>query len=83
MYNYHWDQDTINPQTNLNVIVLADKGKDAENIHPFWYAHVIGIFHAMVHQAKVGGITAFEQMDFLWVWWYGYDTHVCSWFKAR
>ena len=48
MYNCHWDQDTINPWTNSNAIVLADEGEDAENIHPFWYARVIGIFHAMV-----------------------------------
>ena len=36
----------------------------------------------MVHWAGVGGATTFEQMDFLWVRWYGYDTHACLGFKA-
>jgi hypothetical protein len=53
-------------------------------MHPYWYARVIGIFHAMVRRVGIGGTTGtFEQMDFLWVRWYGYDTHARSGFKAR
>jgi hypothetical protein len=82
-YDCRRDQDTINPQTHSDVMVLADED-EAENKHPYWYARVIGIFHAMVRQAAgVGGTTTFEQMDFLWVRWYGYDTHARSGFKAR
>lgn len=62
-------------------MVLADEGESAENPHPYWYARVIGIFHIMVR--RVGGAAAFEKMDFLWVRWYGYDTHARSGFKAR
>ena len=82
-YDCRQDQDTINPRTHSDVIVLADKDEDAENMHFYWYARVIGIFHAMVGQAGAEGTTAFEQMDFLWVRWYGYDTHARSGFKAH
>jgi hypothetical protein len=79
-YDCHRDEDTINPRTHSDVMVLADEDEDAENIHPYWYARVIEIFHAMVCQ--VGDTTSFEQIDFLWVQWYGYDPHARSGFKA-
>jgi hypothetical protein len=38
----------------------------------------------MVRRVGIGGTTGtFEQRDFLWVRWYGYDTHARSGFKAR
>jgi hypothetical protein len=49
-YNCHQDEDTINPRTHSDVMVLANEDKDAENIHSYWYARIIGIFHAMVCQ---------------------------------
>lgn len=82
-YDCRRDQDTINPRAHSDVIVLADEEEDADNMHPYWYARVIGIYHAMVRQAGVGGTTTFKQMDFLWVRWYGHDTHARSGFKAR
>lgn len=42
---------------------------------------MIGIFHAMVSQ--VGSGTAYKQIDFLWVRWYGLDINARSGFKAR
>ena len=80
-YDCRRDQDTINPRTRSDVMVLANEDEDSENTHPYWYARVIGIFHAMVR--RVGSATTFEQMDFLWVRWYGFDTHARSGFKAR
>jgi hypothetical protein len=62
-------------------MVLANHAEDPENSHPYWYAHIIGIFHAMV--SKVGSKTAYKQIDFLWVRWYGLDMHARSGFKAR
>ncbi|KAK0186024.1 hypothetical protein F5146DRAFT_1143603 [Armillaria mellea] len=44
-YNIHQDQDSINPQTHSNVIVLANNS-DPNDTHPYWYAHIIGLFHA-------------------------------------
>jgi hypothetical protein len=62
-------------------MVLANQDEENENQHPYWYARVIGIFHAMV--MHVGKGSAYEQMDFLWVRWYGLDTAARSGFKAR
>ena len=62
-------------------MVLVNQADDPENKHPYWYACVIGIFHAKVLQ--VGRGTAYEQFDFLWVRWYGLDMRSQSGFKAR
>ena len=42
-YNVRWDQDSLNPRTHGDIMVLS---RDDE--HPYWYAHIVGIFHAMV-----------------------------------
>lgn len=79
-YDCRRDQDVINPQRQSDIMVLADPD-DEENTHPYYYAHVIGIFHSMVRQMGTSNI--FKRMDFLWVRWYGFDTKVQSGFKAR
>ena len=82
-YDCRQDQDAINVGTHSDVMVLADQDKDPENKHPYWYARVIGIFHAMVQQVRLGSSTSHEHMDFLWVRWYGLDVRAQSGFKAR
>jgi tryptophan 2,3-dioxygenase len=62
-------------------MVLANQDEDPNNMHPYWYARVIGIFHALVQH--VGSSSTYEHMDFLWVRWYGLDVRVRSGFKAR
>ena len=62
-------QDSVNPRTHADVIVLAHEDDTA---HPFWYARVIGVFHAMVYHR--GHSSAPQRMDFLWVRWFGLDT---------
>ncbi|KIK80589.1 hypothetical protein PAXRUDRAFT_158265 [Paxillus rubicundulus Ve08.2h10] len=37
-YNLQREQDTINPLTQANIIVLSHED---ECSHPYWYAHVI------------------------------------------
>lgn len=79
-YDCRRDQDTINIGTHSDIMVLANPDEDPENSHPYWYARVIGIFHATVQQ--VGSSTSYENMDFLWVRWYGFDVQARSGFKA-
>ena len=62
-------------------MVLANQTEDPENRHPDWYARIIGIFHAMV--SRIGRGSAYEQIDFVWVRWYGLDMRARSGFKAR
>ena len=82
-YDCQRDQDAINVGTHSDVMVLADQDEDPKNKHPYWYAHVIGIFHAMVQQVRLRSSTSYEHMDFLWVRWYGLDVHAQSGFKAH
>ncbi len=41
---------------------------------PYWYARVIGIFHAMVASSHASiEEKSFRHMDFLWVQWFGVE----------
>ena len=79
-YDNRRDQDTINPKWQSDIMVLADK----DPTHPYWYARVIDIFHAMV-QLNSPEIWSweFQRMEFLWVQWYGIDDEVKSGFAAK
>ena len=45
-YNLRRAQDSINPRTHGDVMVLSDED-DPENTHPYWYARIISIFHGL------------------------------------
>ncbi|KAF9472523.1 hypothetical protein BDN70DRAFT_818521, partial [Pholiota conissans] len=45
-YGLRCCQDSLNPQTHADIMILSHK--DEENIYPYWYARIIGIFHALV-----------------------------------
>ena len=69
MYDGWREQDSLNPRTHANVIVLAHEGPES---HPYWYARIIGIYHVLViHPSSVDPI----HMNFLWVQWYGSDSN--------
>lgn len=49
-------------------------GHEDDDTHPYWYARILGVFHAnVIHRG--GDAPSFEprQMDFLWVRWFGRD----------
>jgi hypothetical protein len=60
------EQDSLNPSRQANVMVLAPDDED----HPYWYARIIGVFHAIVSHCELSEPT---HMDFVWVRWYGLD----------
>ncbi|KAI9462002.1 hypothetical protein BJY52DRAFT_1116777, partial [Lactarius psammicola] len=78
-YDLRREQDSINPRTQPNIMVLHP---DGPNPHPYWYARIIGIFHVMVDHPNLSDGT---HMDFLWVRWYGSDIDQTyhSGFRAR
>ncbi|KAG2150800.1 hypothetical protein DEU56DRAFT_688426, partial [Suillus clintonianus] len=42
--------------------------------HPYWYARIIGVFHALIiHTGEHSKSSEPQQMDFLWVQWFGRD----------
>ena len=62
------EQDSLNPRTHANVMMLShDEDSDR---HPYWYARIIGLFHAVVrHPSSINPII----LDVAWVHWYGKD----------
>jgi hypothetical protein len=69
-YNVRRDQDSLNPRTHSDVMVLS--GDDTTQ--PYWYARIIGIFHAMVLQTGQRAESREpKKMEFLFVRWFGVD----------
>ncbi|THU97282.1 hypothetical protein K435DRAFT_857796 [Dendrothele bispora CBS 962.96] len=73
-YDMRRCQDCINPRTRADIMVLS-----SDDVHPYWYARVIGIYHAMVEYN--GGSP--QQIDFLFVRWFVLDTDYKFGWKAR
>jgi hypothetical protein len=71
-YDIQRDGDTINPRTYPDIMVKSpETGPEAQ---PYWYARVIGIFHAMVSSSHAGvEEKSLRHMDFLWVRWFGVE----------
>jgi hypothetical protein len=69
------DQDVINPWTDHCTVMVQSPVDDDPEAHPFWYARVLGIFHADVVYRAVsegGDVSMMSQwMEFLWVRWFG------------
>jgi len=78
LYDMRQEQDSLNPGQQANIMVLAPEGED----HPYWYARIIGVYHAIVSHPKLAEPT---HMNFLRVRWYGLDPDQCYSFgwKAR
>ncbi|KNZ81570.1 hypothetical protein J132_11389, partial [Termitomyces sp. J132] len=75
-YDNQRDQDTLNPQWQLDVMVVADN-----DVHPYWYFRIVKIFHALVQLNESG--QEFQRVEFLWGWWYGFDDDAKSGFAAK
>ena len=87
-YDTRRSQDTINPSTpHRNIMVLNGSYNDHRNSeasHPFYYAQVLGIYHANIVYTGLGMVDYQpRRMEFLWIRWYqhaelmqsGWDTH--------
>ena len=89
-YDMRRDQDSINPRTHADIMILAGdtSNEQASNSnshgHPYWYARVIGIFQATVKYTDPNSSkNGMYQMDFLFVRWFGDDPGHRSGFKAK
>ena len=79
-YDVRRDQDLIVPGDYIMVMSHED---DTEGRHPFWYALVLGIFHAEVAYTGTPPVPT-RRMDFLWVKWMGLKTgYAFGWAKRR
>ncbi len=69
-YDMRRDFDTINTKTHPFVMVPSPEIEPGA--HPFWYASVVGVFHAEVQHSGVQSHNfRFRHMEFLWVRWLG------------
>ena len=68
-YDVRQDRDTINLRTYPDIMVQSPKTRS--EAQPYWYAHVIGIFHAIMSSSHLDiKDRSLCQMDFLWVQWF-------------
>ncbi|KAJ3713281.1 hypothetical protein C8R42DRAFT_563993, partial [Lentinula raphanica] len=73
-YDVRRDQDTINPRTHPDVMVLSPE--DEEGAHPYWYARVLRIFRVQVISTHPRASTIHSgprEMEVLWVRWLGVE----------
>lgn len=71
-YDIQWDQDSMNPRTHCDVMVMSPENGD--KAHPYWYARVLGVFHARVlHTGPAVRNRSVQHIEFLWVRWFGLD----------
>lgn len=84
-YDGRRDQDSINPRTHADVMVL-NPGEDVseDQQHPYWYARVYGIFHVNVQYMGPGPMhRKIMKMHVLWVRWFGRDFSALGGFSTR
>ena len=66
------------------MVLSHEDPQDGSEGHPFWYACIIGIFHANVKHVGPGSTsTEPRRVDFLWVRWFGCDLSHASGWKAK
>lgn len=79
-YDVRRGEDIVHVGTSQCNIMVLNPLFSAENLnfqHPFWYARVIGIFHAnIIYIGKGNNIYQPRRMDFLWVRWYHFEKNV-------
>jgi hypothetical protein len=69
-YDMRRDFDTVNPKTHPFIMVPSPETE--MHAHPFWYAAVLGVYHADVqHVSNETRDFRFKRMEFLWVRWLG------------
>lgn len=58
-----------------DVKIGAKRGaKPTTKVHPFWYARVLGVFHAKVlHTDSNARNRSIQHVEFLWVRWFGIE----------
>jgi hypothetical protein len=72
-YDVRRDQDSMNPRNHCNIMVTSRE--TGPNAHPYWYARVLGIFHArVIHTGPAATNRSIQHVEFLWVRWFGTET---------
>ena len=71
-YDVRRDCDTINTTTHPYVMLRSPEA--GTNAHPYWYAQVLGIYHAGVSTTHPTALKhSAQHVEFLWVRWLGIE----------
>jgi hypothetical protein len=71
-YDIRRDRDTINPDNHQFAMVRSPE--DGPDVHPYWYAQVLGVYHAFVYTTHPDARDqSVKRMEFLWVRWLGLE----------
>jgi hypothetical protein len=70
-YDLQRQCDVINPHTHPDIMLRSPVNE--EGAEPYWYARVLGVYHADVwtENLDIPGAGNVMPMDFLWVRWFG------------
>ncbi|RPD82127.1 hypothetical protein L226DRAFT_541597 [Lentinus tigrinus ALCF2SS1-7] len=82
-YDMRRTQDSINPSTHSDVMMLASP--DDAAVHPYVYARVISVFHVKAYLSGEDGSpdTAERLLHILWVRWFELDSTAPGGFMTR
>ena len=81
-YDLQRDSDLINPRSHPDIMLRSPESEFEEGADTYWYARVIGIYHANVwvdsEQTDIPDARRVKRMDFLWVHWFGKEPKYIS-----
>ena len=61
---------------HADIMLLSGEDHDDSDCHPYWYAWVLGIYHAEVCHDHPSAVSSDVQvLEFLWVCWLGQDAN--------
>ena len=80
-YDLQRQCDTINPDTHPDIMLCSPVNE--EGAEPYWYARVLGVYHANVwaENSLIPGARNARCMSFLWVRWFGDEPGYRSGFR--
>ncbi|KAI0330872.1 hypothetical protein GY45DRAFT_1434397 [Cubamyces sp. BRFM 1775] len=79
-YDMRRAQDSINPRTHADIMVLSGDDDDS----PYWYARVVGAYHAVVRYTGPRSTGRhWQSIDMLWVRWFAHDSGYLAGFQHR
>lgn len=90
-YDMRRSQDSVNPDSSHMDIMVHAPPDDATNAgHPFYYARILGVYHASVSCTLPASDSSVnipankpQDVEFLWVRWFALDTSAPGGFQSR
>ncbi|EIW82686.1 hypothetical protein CONPUDRAFT_38927, partial [Coniophora puteana RWD-64-598 SS2] len=81
-YDLRRKQDTINPRSRADIMVMSQDSPSDAGVHPYWYARVTYIFHLKV-RFRQEDPTSLRRINIVLVRWLHRNSRYQSIFAAR